>query len=237
MHVYCAAVVWMLISLSVQMSKISSLVIAVHTKLRLYCLSLLIPLMFRPGPSMSYNREHMRFCVTAHPLLTNSWCCIVVQRCRRALSWNLFFFYQYYFWFSRSLQSLYWHKLIRFNQLQTHSADRTLHLRYYDGSPSQPMFPGKHRILYKSPRAIILIFMIEIWTWTSIKGKVCHFEKYAFIFRPTVIWQECYHSYISVNHLGCSISSRDWLSAWPSLIFLKCFYLKPWMFKMVSAKF
>lgn len=94
------------------------------------------------------------------------WCCIVVQRCLRALSGNMFFFYQHYFWFSRSLQSLYWHKLIRFNQLQTHSADRALHLRYYDGSPSQPMFPGKHRILCKSPslpqRAIILSFMVEI---------------------------------------------------------------------------
>lgn len=54
-------------------------------------------------------------------------------RCCRALSCNLFSFHQHYFWFSRSLQSLFWHKLVRFNQLQTHSADRTLRLRYYDG--------------------------------------------------------------------------------------------------------
>lgn len=157
-------------------------------------LGLLIPLIFQPGLSMSFSREHTHICFTAHPFLMNSWCCIVVQRCRRALSWNLFSFYQHYFWFSRSLQSLYWHKLIRFNQLQTHSADRTLHLRYYDGSPSQPMFPGKHRVLYKSPRAIILIFMVEMWTWKSIKGKVWHFGNYAFIFVPPVTWQDLNHS-------------------------------------------
>lgn len=51
----------------------------------------------------------------------------------KLLSCNLFSFHQHYFWFSRSLQSLFWHKLVRFNQLQTHSADRTLRLRYYDG--------------------------------------------------------------------------------------------------------
>lgn len=118
--------------------------IAVHTRLKLCFFFLLFLLCINQDPPCPTIEAIHPFCftLTFHPLFQwTVWCCIVIQTCRRALSWNLFYFYQHYFWFSRSLQSLYWHKLIRFNQLQTHSTDRTLHLRYYDGSPSQPMFP------------------------------------------------------------------------------------------------
>lgn len=85
--------------------------------------------------------QSLTCCIPAvYPLLR----LILVFQCSavKLLSWNLFFLHQRYFWFSRSLQSLYWHKLISFNQLQTHSADRALRLRYYDGSTSLCLLPN-----------------------------------------------------------------------------------------------
>lgn len=140
----------------VQMSVLSSFpwvthLIVAHNKLNFYLFfffsdnTSIITSLYQPGPAMSHYRGHTP--ILLHSFLSSSLSInSLVLHCKfkyayRALSWNLFSFYQHYFWFSRSLQSLYWHKLIRFNQLQTHSADRTLHLRYYDGSPSRPMFP------------------------------------------------------------------------------------------------
>lgn len=83
-----------------------------------------------PGPTY---REPWTHSAHSNPSFWTFTVALWPGRCCRALSCNLFSFYQHYFWFSRSLQSLFWHKLVRFNQLQTHSADRTLRLRYYDG--------------------------------------------------------------------------------------------------------